>query len=116
MAYLLQYAPVPTPQLNLDSLDVWGKADSAAVNAVEPATPSPNLLMLFVFVVIFAPEELFELWRVSISELLVEILEVLVERLEVLVEIFGGISWDIGGISSNACILITYNDTIRTTC
>ena len=36
---------VPTPQLNLDSFDVWGNAVSAAVKAVDPATPEPRFLM-----------------------------------------------------------------------
>ena len=48
---------MPTPQLNFDSFEVCGKADNAAVSAVEPATPSPIFLIL---------------------EVLVEILEVLV--------------------------------------
>ena len=51
-AYLLLYAPVPTPQLSLDSFDVCGNADNAAVSAVEPATPSPRFLILDLFVLI----------------------------------------------------------------
>ena len=49
---------MPTPQLNLDSFEVWGNAVSAAVRAVDPATPSPRFLIfeelveiLFLFVV-----------------------------------------------------------------
>ena len=62
-AYLLLCAPVPTPQLNLDSFVFWGNA----VKAVDPATPSPRALIL---------------------EVLVEILEVLVEMLFLLVVIW----------------------------
>ena len=49
IAYLLLYAPVPTPQLSLDSFAVCGRAVKAAVKAVELATPDPKLLMLDLF-------------------------------------------------------------------
>jgi len=49
-AYLLLCAPVPTPQLNLDSFVFWGNAVKTAVKAVDPATPSPSALILEVLV------------------------------------------------------------------